>query len=85
VKEIDVPPTTGGWTEALTRGPDDNIWFAQSQPSGDTVMRITPDFTTTTFALSTHTGQLFAMATGPDSNLWLSTGGNVEKFTPPAS
>jgi streptogramin lyase len=66
----------------LAYGPDGNVWF--TEPSGDTVGRITPLGVVTEWALADH-AKPFDIAAGPDGNVWFTeqgNGGAIGRITP---
>jgi virginiamycin B lyase len=70
---------------AITRGPDGNIWFTESE-TGTTgarkIGRITPQGVITEFPLSSDGGPV-DIAAGPDGNLWFTNyNGMIERMTP---
>lgn len=72
------PTGTGAMlTEAITAGPDGNLWFTEHQANGlSRIGRITPNGKITQFAIpDTPKGSLApdvatSITTGPDHNLW---------------
>jgi streptogramin lyase len=76
--------TTGitSTVQNLAYGPDGNIWF--TEPSGDTIGRITPLGAVTEWALADH-AKPFDIAAGPDGNVWFTeqgNGGAIGRITP---
>ena len=87
-------PTDSG-PEAITAGPDGNVWIVEvtsprpgGLPSGpytitDSLVRITPDGVMTSFALpSSLQTDPISLLTGPDGNLWVVEPGKVATMTP---
>jgi virginiamycin B lyase len=52
----------------ITLGPDNNLWFVESQ--ANKVGRITPTGTVTEFAIPTAASNPQGITAGPDGNLW---------------
>jgi virginiamycin B lyase len=51
----------------ITRGPDNNLWFAESH--ANKIGQITPDGTVTEFDVPTQNSGPLGITTGPDGNL----------------
>jgi streptogramin lyase len=88
VEEFDVG--AGTRPEALTAGPDGNLWFAgvgyQDGEFTDVVGKVTLRGKVTEYVVSAHPGNLGLsdIVTGPDGNLWFTVGGRplVGRITP---
>jgi virginiamycin B lyase len=52
----------------VTKGPDGNIWFTESDP--DYIGKITPTRTITEYAVPTANGETWGITVGPDKELW---------------
>jgi virginiamycin B lyase len=70
-------PTTGVLADAITAGPDGNVWFTEHAADGPAAVgRITPDGTITSYVIpATPAGATApdistAITAGPDGNLW---------------
>jgi streptogramin lyase len=74
-------PTAASHPEAITAGPDGNLWFTEF--FGNKIGRITPGGTITEFPLAASSGPSGIIA-GPDGNLWFTeySGGKIGRITP---
>ena len=66
-------PSSGGdiMPEAITAGPDGNMWFTESGSSAKGIGRITPEGDVTEFSVPSSGGtQRWGIAAGPDGNMW---------------
>jgi streptogramin lyase len=82
-------PTGSGSPEAITAGPDGNLWFTvtdvvfgnsmfgipNSVSASGTIGRITPSGTISEFPIPTANNRPEAITAGPDGNLWFTEGG----------
>src|SRR5260370_1449086 len=69
---VNVGPTNT--LDAITAGPDGNLWFVQT--GGPTVGRITTAGVATIFSAGITAGAMpFGIVAGPDGNLWFTEGG----------
>jgi streptogramin lyase len=74
--------------EAITAGPDGNMWFTNTEGLGQNstreIDRITPEGQITTFPLPSSSGNILRSITaGPDGNLWFTEGsGRIGRITP---
>jgi hypothetical protein len=57
-----------GAADAITAGPDGNVWFTER--NGDKIGRITPDGTVTDWPVPTEHGGPLGIVAGPDGNIW---------------
>ena len=88
-------PTSSAVPEAITLGPDGNVWFLEK--NANKIGRITPSGTITEFAIPTAKAQPFGgIVTGPDGALWftedeankigrISIFGTITEFTIPTA
>src|SRR5262249_49340330 len=67
VTEFPIPDTTTARPEGIARGPDGNLWFAES--IADRIGRITPAGVVTQFSLP-FLSQPSEITAGPARNLW---------------
>jgi streptogramin lyase len=77
-------PTRSSRPEAITAGPDGNVWFTQSG-SGNGIGRITPAGKITEYAVADPSwGNRHGIAAGPDGNLWFTQpyGRSIGRITP---
>src|SRR5262249_13423248 len=81
VTEFPIPDTTTARPEGITRGPDGNLWFAES--IADRIGRITPAGVVTQFSLP-FGSQPSQLTAGPDGNVWFTEPGSsrVGRITP---
>src|SRR5262245_34540933 len=81
VTEFPIPDTTVARPEGITRGPDGNLWFAES--IADRIGRITPAGVVTQFSLP-FLSQPAEITAGPDGNLWFTETGSsrIGRITP---
>ena len=73
----------GGNPEAITAGPDGNLWFSEND--GNKIGRITPSGTVTEFSAGISSGAgPRSITTGADGNLWFceSNGNSIGRITP---
>lgn len=83
-KVSEYPLARGTHAQALTAGPDGNIWFAGLNygPAGvtDILGKVTPKGKVTEFRLGTHAANvgLADIAVGPEGNLWFTQGGRAK-------
>ena len=68
VTEFTAGITPNRFPQGITLGPDDNLWFTESNPSK--IGRITPSGQITQFPLSDHSSAPSGITAGPDGNLW---------------
>src|SRR5262249_35670878 len=61
-------PTAGSFPQAITRGPDGNLWFTEY--IGNRIGRIMPTGSVTEFPLPTANSAPLGITSGPDGNLW---------------
>jgi streptogramin lyase len=76
-------PITGGpkFPNSMTAGPDGNTWFTDFQ--GNTVGRLTPGGTVTTFPLPSANSIVDTITAGKDGNLWFTEdAGRIGRITP---
>src|SRR5262249_52156473 len=73
VTEFPIPNTLTPRPEGITRGPDGNIWFAETL--ADRIGRITPAGVVTQFSLPFRSAPAEITA-GPDGNLWFTENGS---------
>src|SRR5262249_58571456 len=73
VTEFPIPDTISARPEGITRGPDGNLWFAETL--ADRIGRITPAGVVTQFSLP-FGSQPTEITAGPDGNLWFAEIGN---------
>jgi len=88
-------PTPNTGPEALTTGPDGNVWFVELR--GNNIGRITPSGVITEFPIPTASpGAFGGIVTGPDGALWfteqtsnkigrIATSGSITEFTVPTA
>jgi len=67
-----------GAGNAITAGPDGNIWFATGSLTA-AITRVTPDGRFATFRLGDILGSVNALTAGPDGNVWFTE--SVYPFT----
>src|SRR5262245_27695349 len=81
VTEFPIPDTTSARPEGITRGPDGNLWFAET--FADRIGRITPAGVVTQFSLP-FGSQPAEITAGPDGNLWFTEIGSsrIGRITP---
>ncbi len=72
----------GLWS--IVTGPDGNLWFTEYTYHDNSIGKITPDGTITTYPIPTLGAQALFIANGPDGNLWFTeqVGQNVGKIDP---
>jgi streptogramin lyase len=88
VTEFSAGITAGTYLEAITAGPDGNVWFTENV--GGRIGRITPTGEIAVFSLSPvdfGDGTLYGASpsgiiTGPDGNLWFTEGVGIGRITP---
>ncbi|MGE5276882.1 MAG: IPT/TIG domain-containing protein [Acidobacteriota bacterium] len=83
-------PTAASSPQAITAGPDGNLWFTEQ--AADKIGRMTTSGTVTEFPIAVSvSGSLFGITAGPDGNLWfpdllskkvgkITTGGTVTEY-----
>lgn len=78
-------PTRLAGPEAITAGPDGNLWFTESD--ANQIGKITPSGSITEFAIRTANAGLTDITAGPDGNLWFTeTATNqIGRITPDGS
>jgi streptogramin lyase len=71
IAEFVIPPHPTGIPNAITRGPDGNVWIAQTldQTLASQIDRINPDGTLTAF-IAQAPAQILRITPGRDGNLW---------------
>jgi uncharacterized protein (TIGR03437 family) len=85
-------PTSGSNPQAITAGPDGNLWFVET--AGNKIGKIAPTGTITEYSIATANAQPSAITQGPDGNLWfteagagnvgrISTGGTITEYAIP--
>ena len=81
VTEFTIPTANSQPIDAITTGPDGNLWFAEF--AGNKTGRITPAGAFTEFPLPTANSQPIGIVTGPDGNLWFTeqTGNRIGRVT----
>ncbi len=81
-KITEFPVTSAKNLQAITAGPDGNLWFTDID--GNQIGRITPSGTVTTFALPTPGSRPGEITVGPDHNLWFTEtkGDRIGRITP---
>jgi streptogramin lyase len=73
VTEFSAGITTGSWLEAITAGPDGNVWFTENV--GGRIGRITPTGEITEFPVSgLDRPRFYGITAGPDGNIWFTYG-----------
>ncbi len=74
-------PTTNSGLSRITVGPDDNLWFAETD--GNRIAKATVAGVITEFLIPTAGSQPYGIVTGPDNNVWFTetAGGKVGKIT----
>ena len=73
----DFPVPDGNNADALTAGPDGNVWFTEDQVNK--IGRITPAGKITEFTIF---GDAYGITAGPDGNVWFTEVDNIGKITP---
>src|SRR5262245_32552045 len=81
VTEFPIPDAISARPEGITRGPDGNLWFAET--FADRIGRITPAGVVTQFSLP-FLSQPSEITAGPDGNLWFTEPGSsrIGRITP---
>jgi len=75
-------PASGSQPEGIAAGPDNNLWFTESDASK--IGRITPNGTITEFTIPTANSFPIGITAGPDGNLWFAeeVGNKIGRITP---
>jgi virginiamycin B lyase len=76
------PLPLGSAPDAITTGPDGNLWFTDTGTKS--VGRMTPAGAVTEFVVTDAYGKLGGITAGPDGNLWFVDAGKEEigRITP---
>jgi virginiamycin B lyase len=61
-------PTAASGPQAITSGPDGNLWFTEQD--GNKIGRVTPGLSFTEITVPTPASHPFGITPGPDGNLW---------------
>src|ERR1700722_16434273 len=76
------PPTGDSQPQAITAGPDGNMWVTDNATKYSAIWKITPSGAITKFTLPTESSPT-AITAGPDGNLWFARAGHkIGKITP---
>jgi virginiamycin B lyase len=70
----------GGFAQALTAGPDGDVWFSAGHESNQVVGKVTPSGTVTEYGVEDG-GDPSAIVTGPDKSLWFTVRGEIGRIT----
>lgn len=69
ISQFVIPSSPNSEPDAITLGPDGDLWFTENTLNGSVIGRVTPAGTITTFPLPEH-HEASAIAPGPDGDLW---------------
>jgi virginiamycin B lyase len=64
-------PTAAAFPQAITAGPDGNMWFVDATPTASDVGKATTAGAMTVMNLGAGTSNYLSIAAGPDGNMWV--------------
>jgi streptogramin lyase len=75
---------SGAQPQGIDVGADGNLWVALAGAGANAIARVTPAGTVTSFPVPTVSASPFAVAAGPDGNVWFTerSAGRIGRITP---